>query len=459
VAGVSEPARTPRRRLVPPRIAPPIPVLSLTRDYERAARDLGISLMPWQRFAGRFLNAVDDEGNWRYREVAIVAARQNGKTTFVLPYVRHRLRLGRRMLHTAQNREIPRNTFLEVAASFADDPDVTEIRHANGQETIRMRNGGRYTLVAPRPGVRGHAIDDVLLDEVREQRTFELVQAIRPTITASANPQVVYLSNAGDDASVVLNDLVRRAAAGDPELAYLEWSADPDRALDDEIGWRQANPALGITIRLETLRSLYRTSTASAFETEHLCRWVRTMRPRLVSEVAWQRARDDDLVLGRRPVMGIAVAPNRVSVALATQTPQGIVVVDLVEDLVGDVDLDRLGPALNERAIRSGVTRTGFASWTDAPLARHIRSAKALDGREFAAASVNFARLVESGFLRWRGSDTISNDLLWLARKPHESGAWTAVVVDEEHSATAALAAIRASWLASGPQLGAPKIR
>jgi hypothetical protein len=72
---------------------------------------------------------------------------------------------------------------------------------------------------------------------------------------------------------------------------------------------------------------------------------------------------------------------------------------------------------------------------------------------------VNFARLVESGFLRWRGSDTISNDLLWLARKPHESGAWTAVVVDEEHSATAALAAIRASWLASGPQLGAPKIR
>ena len=45
-------------------------------------------------------------------------------------------------------------------------------------------------------------------------------------MTASADPQLVYLSNAGTDESVVLNH-VRDRAADDPRLAYLEWSAAP----------------------------------------------------------------------------------------------------------------------------------------------------------------------------------------------------------------------------------------
>ena len=67
--------------------------------------------------------------------------------------------------------------------------------------------------------------------------------ASRPTLTASRNPQTIYCSNAGDDMSVVLNALRTRAET-DPSLAYMEWSAAPERPIDDREGWAEANPAL-----------------------------------------------------------------------------------------------------------------------------------------------------------------------------------------------------------------------
>lgn len=459
---MAEPARKPAKPKTPrPRLAPPVPALSLVDDFVQAAAELGIELMPWQEYASRYLTATTSkrEPRWKFAEVCVVVARQNGKTSLLLPRILLGLKRGERILHTAQNRILPRETFLEMAAQLADSDDVLDIRQANGQETIKMANGGRYTLVAPRPGVRGHAVDTIILDEVREQENFELMQAIKPTITASRNPQVIYLSNAGDVTSVVLNDLKRRSETDDT-LAYLEWSAAPDRAIDDLVGWREANPALGITIQLDTLRNLYQTSKPTAFETEHLCRWVRTMRPRIVSESQWDSSRSDDLGTPLRPNMGISVSTDarRASVALSWPQDDGTYALDIVEDVSDDLDLDALGQALRDRARRAGVVQTGFASWTDAQLARHLKNAKPLDGKEFANASVNFARLVDAGFIRWRGPDTISNDLTWLARKGHESGAWTATPIDDDHSTTAALAAIRAVWLAAAPKPPAPRI-
>jgi hypothetical protein len=460
---VNEPAAKAAKRpkLQRPRLAPPVPALSLVNGFRDAAEMMGLTLMPWQELVGRYATAITSkrEGRWRYPEVCFVVARQNGKTSLLLPLVVQRLLAGHKIVHTAQNRTMPRETFLEVAAWAAERDDVLDVRQANGQETIRMANGGRYTLVAPRPGVRGHTMDTIILDEVREQQNFELMQAIKPTITASRNPQIIYLSNAGDVSSVVLNDLKRRSDTDD-DLAYIEWSASPDRAIDDLVGWREANPALGITIQIETLRSLFRSSKPTAFETEHLCRWVRTMRPRIVSESQWDQSRSEDLTTPVRPYMAVSVAPDakRASVVLSWQQDDGTFALDIVEDIADELDLESLGKALRDRARKAGVVQTAYSAWTDTPLARYLPNAKVVDGKDLANGSVNFARLVDSGFIRWRGADTISNDLSWLARKAHESGAWSATPIDDEHSTTAALAAIRALWLASAPKPPSPRV-
>lgn len=451
----------PKRGHIKPRVAPPIPARSMVKEWREAAADLGISPMKWQDIAARYLCARD-RNRWLWPEVAIVAARQNGKTEILMPRILMGLKMGRRMLHTAQVREIPRNTFLRITQSIplGMAADILDIRYANGQEVIKMRNGGRYTLVAPRPGVRGHAVDDVFLDETREQHSFDLVAALRPTITASRDPQIVYLSNAGDDVSVVLNDLRRRAET-DRRLCYLEWSASPDRAVGDREGWAEANPALGVTIQLDTLEAAYSSLPLAVFETEHLCRWVISSQPRLVAEASWDRAYRDHLEPARRPMMALSVDPNgrRASVAMSWQQSDGTVALELVADIVAEaLNTDALGRDLRDRAVRAGVMTVGYGAWTDADLARHFKNAKAIDGRDFANASLNFAALVDSGRLRWTGSDAISDDLGWTARRPHDSGAWVATPANDERAITASLAAIRATWLASAPKPAAPRV-
>ena len=124
-----------------------------------------------------------------------------------------------------------------------------------------------------------------------------------------------------------------------------------------------------------------------------------------------------------------------------------------LREAVGDpIDLPALGADLKAQVQEHGAKRVAFASWTDKDLARHVPRAEALDGKEFANASENFARLIMSGRLAWDGAAHITDDLTWTARKPHDSGAWQAVPATHERSITAVLAAIRATWQASAPR-------
>ena len=147
----------------------------------------------------------------------MVVARQNGKTALLRALICMKLLQGRRVMHTAQNRELPREVFTEVADAFVEHwrADLKKLpRLANGQERIELRNGGLYRIVAPtRGGARGPANDDVIVDELREFDSFDFIAAARPTLTASRDPQMLYLSNAGDETSVVLNAIRKRAGA------------------------------------------------------------------------------------------------------------------------------------------------------------------------------------------------------------------------------------------------------
>src|SRR6185503_2548589 len=259
----------------------------------KQAKLLGITLMPWQEYALSVAEATGPDDRYLFPEVASVVARQNGKSTMLAPLIRRRMEQGHRILHAAQDRIIPRRIFNLVGGSYPKG--TARVRLANGQEEVTLPNGASYKIVASqRGGVRGNDADLLIIDELREQKDTEFVDAARPTITASEHPQILYLSNAGAADSIVLNDLKHRAGK-DPVLAYLEWSASPELDPGDVEGWAQANPALGRKIRLEQLEQFYNSYKASGnlagWETEHLCRWVLTMLPALVQQVYWLRAR------------------------------------------------------------------------------------------------------------------------------------------------------------------------
>ena len=278
-----------------PQLAPPVPITGKLAELERAAGIAGLTLMPWQQHTGRYLTAVGKEG-WLYPEVAVIAPRQNGKTTILVARIVAGLLAGERIMHTAQNRELPREIFNLVADVIDPSLMTHNPRKASGQERIDMFNGGVYRIVAPsRGGARGPANDLVIVDEIREFTDFEFIAAAKPTLTVSEHPQIMYLSNAGDDSSIVLNTLRRRSET-DRDLAYVEWSTPPEYPVDDRKGWKVANPAMASMPQMMSyLEREYRASVAgdtlSLFETEHLCRWVTSMAPRLISERAWLSCR------------------------------------------------------------------------------------------------------------------------------------------------------------------------
>lgn len=464
-------AARPRERLkgiAEPRIAPPEPLRHLERQFVATAKEIGIRLYPWQRVAARYLTALRADGRWLYPEVAIIVARQNGKTELLKPLIYSGLMRGERIMHSAQNRELPREVFGQVADIFDEQESLFALRngrprrprYANGQEEIRLAAGGLYRIVAPtRSGARGPSNDRLIVDELREMWDHEFMDAAKPTLTASDNRQTVYLSNAGTEESAVLRGLQERAGE-DPNLAYLEWSADQALADDDLEGWRQANPSMGhragVREYLEDEHLAARLAgTMPSFETEHLCRGVVSMTASLVTEAAWLGGRTNELADPVRPAMGIAVHPGgtRVSAVIAWRQADGSYALHPVLEMQSEqaIDLDAVGLQLRRDAQRRRVRSFAFSGISDVALSRYLPRAKAVDGRLFANASDTFANLVGSGQVRWVQGDTIGDDLKHVIRRPSADGSAVATS-NGERPVTAALAAIRALWLASAPR-------
>ena len=196
----------------------------------------------------------------------------------------------------------------------------------------------------------------------------------------------------------------------------------------------------------------------AVFETEHLCRWVKSMMPRLVADTAWQMCRGQ-LETPNRPAMGVSVDPSgkRASAALAWKQSDGSIGLLVSAEVTGNpINVIDLAVDLTAQAQTAGVQVVAYDPWTDEHLARHFPNTEKINGSEFANASERFVRAVETQGLRWQQADSISADLPYVARKAASGHTWMADRADPDRSITAALAAIRAVWMASNPQVQIP---
>jgi phage terminase large subunit-like protein len=424
---------------------------------------VGKPLLDWQAYALDVGLEVEADGSWAYQDVAIAVARQNGKTGGTLePRILVGLLLwGETILHSAQNRDLPRESFLyiaEVLESRFPGRLASRPRRANGQETVRMANGGSYRIIAPRPDApRGHHADLVVLDEVREYRDTSFVSAILPTQNTSPNPQVWWASNAGDPDSVVLNGLRARGLEGDPSLAWMEWSADPALPDDSREAWAQANPSLGSLIDEERIAHLQATLTPEAFQTEVLCRWVDISGTRAVPAPLWTAAASGTMEgpeAPTRPVLSIDIDPDRNAVAMVAAWPMsdGRIGTDLVLYRTGDLT------GLEETVLREvsdlGPSLIGYDPWTTQALADHLVSkgiaTTPVTGRAWVSACQTLIDLLTTDRLRHPGREAMETQLAHAGRRDTREGRWWITRGSEPIPAVTATA--RAVYLASRPR-------
>lgn len=332
-------------RLFTPPARPLTPQTSLGFEAIAFARDLlGIELLPWQEWLFIHALELDTAGAFRFRTVVVLVARQNGKTLWAQVLSLWRMYVDRAglVLGTAQKLELAEEVWSGAVDMAEGVPELAEeiatVERAAGKKTLHLKGKQRYKVQsANRRGGRGLSGDLVLLDELREHQTWDAWSAVTKTTMARPRPQIVCLSNAGDAASIVLNDIRAKAlqaieGRGDSSLGIFEWSATEDCDVDDWTEIARANPSLGRTIRPEAIKAALATDPEHVFRTEVLCQ--RVDRSAVSILPAWPDLEDPatTVTIGDRVAFGVDVSWDRAtaSITVAAQRDDGRVHLELV---------------------------------------------------------------------------------------------------------------------------------
>jgi len=258
-----------------------------TRGYEVIdfAEMIGEPLLPWQQQAVIRALELRPDGRYRFRTVLIIVARQNGKSSLKRTVTLWRMYLdgAREVAGAAQDVRQARKQWQLCQDTIHACPELEGewggLHKAPGDEKF-WASGACYSIMAAneRAG-RGGSNDEVNIDELRTQKNWKAWSSLSKTINARPNGQVWAMSNAGDDDSVVLNQLRESAlAARDDSICILEWSAPDGCELDDTEAWRQANPALGYLMDADSIRSQMATDTPAVFRCLDIATPVLTAR-------------------------------------------------------------------------------------------------------------------------------------------------------------------------------------
>ena len=230
-------------------------------DGQDAVRILcagGTVLDPWQS------DILDDwmgrtvSGKWSAPTAGGSVPRQNGKSLLVQGRAEAGMLLfNETVIYTAHLQKTATETFEEMRAFFESPKlrrHVAEIKTALGREQIILKSGARIKFLArTRNGGRGQHGDLLIFDEAQE--LDETAQgSFLPAISASLNPQTIYVGTPpGPDAvGTVFHALRRRALDGDAQkAAWFEFSVpeignvkDPGALGSRKPGPRAAHPVL-----------------------------------------------------------------------------------------------------------------------------------------------------------------------------------------------------------------------
>lgn len=385
VSPPAEPATSaPPKRLgfTEPRIfTPPLreltPETSLGFDViDFAQQDLGVTLHPYQKWL--YVHALEllPDGNFRFRTIIVLIARQNGKTTWWKILVLYAMCvLGMKLvMSTAQDLDTAEGTWQEVVDWVLEQDDDTEqyahpdlaemvdrVVQKNGSKSLDLLTGEKYKAkAANRRAGRGKSAELIGLDELREQQNWDSWSAITHTTMARERALHVGLSNAGDLLSVVLRyfRMIAHLALGDPDginqaeegsaaqllgqselddeqiaelededddtLGIFEYSAPPGCAINNWDGIAQANPALnhpnGISER--AVRAAMKEPEWS-YRTEVLCQWPDGTLTGPFPAGAWSECAAKKDRAGRLPPAERIVTAARVTACLEVSRDRG----------------------------------------------------------------------------------------------------------------------------------------
>jgi hypothetical protein len=406
-------------------------------EVAKLAQLLGVEPMAHQRLFWEIALEHED-GVLAYREVGWTVARQCGKSLALLL-----LMLWRCLRWPAQVVRYSAQTGMDARAMLADTwwprlehsplAEVLTFRRQSGHEALIFENGSRLGLVAStEKSAHGSTLDMAVLDESWAHADHRLEQSCRPAMVTRSNAQMYVVSTAGTEArSPFLWEKVqagRQAAEAGvtASIAYLEWSAVEDADPGDPETWRQAIPALGVTIDAATVRGDFLGMTRRDFERSMLNRWVSAMGDSVIDLAAWASLAEPGAPRPAEVVLGVDVQPRSKSAAIAAAglDRDGNVLVSVLEHGPGTGwvagRLTQLAETLGAEVVLDARACAGVLGELG-----HL-GALEVDGPMLAQGCAFFVDLVQRGRLRHRGERELLVAIDGAAQRPmNDAWAWS----------------------------------
>ena len=318
----------------------------------------GNVLDPWQQDILRDSLGEREDGRWASPEVAIVCARQNGKSAILearmlagLFLFGENLQLYNAHLY-ASSMEMFRRMKSLIRAVPEFDSRVRSYAGSHGSERIELKNGQRLLFTSRAAGTgRGFTPENYLFDEAmvfKESVAIDMIPGLSGR-SVTGNIQAWFAGSAVDQFfnsnGLILAGLRRRALrGGDPRLAYFEWSVDrpspddvgPEELLDPALV-AQANPALGNRISMDWVRGEVDMLGYRGFAVERLSvgDWpdLDAGAGAVISAKVWADLADGASQVQDPVVLAFDVPPDRSmgAIAVAGSRPDGLGHVEVVE--------------------------------------------------------------------------------------------------------------------------------
>ena len=301
---------------------------------------------------------------------------------------------------------------------------VAEIKTALGREQIILKSGARIKFLArTRNGGRGQHGDLLIFDEAQE--LDETAQgSFLPAISASLNPQTIYVGTPpGPDAvGTVFRALRKRALDGEAKkAAWFEFSVPEIGDVKDPARWAATNPALGRRIQFSTIEGEAEQLDPDTFARERLGWWSPEITERLdyaIDRTAWEACASEDEKPEGKTAYGVKFSADGSAVCLcgAVIPKEGPARVSLLEMRPSGQGLTWLADWLNDRYGKASCVVIDGRNGVDVLVERIKDTWRAKNSvirpaaKDVIAAVSGFTNSISEGTLTWYKPQTVLNE-------------------------------------------------
>ena len=326
-------ARTRSRKSSIPKYGNQNPRIRIAPKYDRtelrAVKLLkagGLLLDPWQSDILDDWMAMNAGNKWICKTCGGSVPRQNGKTGLMQGRAEAGMMLyGEKVLYTSHLQKTSTETFEEMASFFDSNTlkkYVKDIKTAIGREQIILQNGGRIKFLArTRNGGRGQHGDLLIFDEAQELDSNQQASFI-PAISASLNPQTIYMGTPPDPTTPgeVFRGIRDKAIKGETQTtSWFEFSVEEIGDVSDKRRWYAVNPALGRRIQEPTIDGEYEQMAPDTFARERLGWWTPIVVQKLdyaIPQDLWDKCSSAELKPEGKTAYGVKFSADGSEVCL-----------------------------------------------------------------------------------------------------------------------------------------------